>query len=111
MRSDLRSDTPAGPRGERHPERRPSRFRHEFKPGKLISGLVTLGTAAAYTADATGAWRIPAYVALPAICLGLLLAGAASWVTYSMRRRRAARAASKEKYAAPASTSGSQAMR
>lgn len=83
----------------------------KFKPGKLISGLVVLGTAGAYAADAADAWQIPSYVALPAICLGLLLAGAASWVTYSVRRRRAARAASTEKYAAPASTSGNQAMR
>ncbi|MFE9398083.1 hypothetical protein [Streptomyces flavidovirens] len=78
-------------------EQRPARFRHEFRPGKLISGLVVLGTAAAYTGDATGAWQVPAYVALPVICLGLLLAGAASWVAYSVRRRRAARAASTEK--------------
>lgn len=84
---------------------------HEFKPGKLISGLVVLGTAAAYTADATGAWQLPAYIALPVLFFGLLLAGATSWVTYSVRRRRAARAASTEQYAAPASTSGNQAMR
>ncbi|OEJ25457.1 hypothetical protein AR457_14325 [Streptomyces agglomeratus] len=97
--------------GERRTGRRPPRFRHEFKPGKLISGLVVLGTAAAYTGDATGDWQIPAHLGLPVIFLGLLLAGAASWTAYSVRRRRAARAASTEKYAAPASTSGSQAMR
>ncbi|GHB07930.1 hypothetical protein [Streptomyces chryseus] len=102
-----RSDCP----DSRVPGTRPSRFRHEFRPGKLISGLAVLATAAAYTADAAGAWRVPAYLALPVIFLGLLLAGAASWVAYSLRRRRAARAASTEKYAAPASTSGNQAIK
>ncbi|WP_308376016.1 hypothetical protein [Streptomyces sp. ISL-99] len=89
-----RSDIPSA--GYR-PGQRPTRFRHEFRPGKLISGLVVLGTATAYTGDATGAWQVPAYAALPVICLGLLLAGAASWMAYSVRRRRAARAASTEK--------------
>ncbi|GAA1521085.1 hypothetical protein GCM10009730_30700 [Streptomyces albidochromogenes] len=102
-----RSDCPDG----RARGTRPPRFRHEFRPGKLISGLAVLATAAAYTADATGAWHIPAYLALPVIFVGLLLAGAASWAAYSLRRRRAARVASTEKYAAPASTSGSQAIR
>ncbi len=87
-----------------------TRFRHEFKPGKLITGLVLLGTAVAYAGDVGGLWHVPSYVALPALCLGLLVAGTASWVAYSVRRR-AARAASTEKNAAPASTSGSQAMR
>ncbi|WP_244282916.1 hypothetical protein [Streptomyces flavidovirens] len=85
------------PSTENRPGQRPTRFRHEFRPGKLISGLVVLGTAAAYTGDATGAWQVPAYAAVPVICLGLLLAGATSWVVYSVRRRRAARAASTEK--------------
>ncbi len=98
------------PRTEAGPRRRPSRFRHEFRPGRLITGLVLLGTAVAYAGDAGGLWHVPSYVVLPALCLGLLVAGTASWVAYSVRRR-AARAASTERNAAPASTSGSQAMR
>ncbi|MEN8653828.1 hypothetical protein ABCR94_25295 [Streptomyces sp. 21So2-11] len=85
-------------------------FRHGFLPGKLIAGLILAGTAGAYAGDAAGAWHTPAYLALPAVFGGLLLAGAASWLSYR-GRRRAARAASRENTAAPASTSGSQAMR
>ncbi|MGW7053256.1 hypothetical protein [Streptomyces sp. NPDC054887] len=102
-----RSDTPSGgsDRGAR-----PPRLRHGFRPGRLISGLTVVGTAAAYLADAAGAWRVPSYLALPVVFAGLLLAGTASWIAYGVRRR-AARAASTDRYAAPASTSGSQAMR
>ncbi|WP_308377770.1 hypothetical protein [Streptomyces sp. ISL-98] len=92
------------------PERRRSRFRHEFRPGKLIIGLVMAGTAGAYLGDAAGAWQTPSYVALPAVCFGLLLAGAATWVSYGLRRR-AARAASTDSTDAPASSSGSHAIR
>lgn len=92
------------------PERRRSRFRHEFRPGKLIIGLVMAGTAGAYLGDAAGAWQTPSYVALPAVCFGLLLAGAATWVSYRLRRR-AARAASTDSTDAPASSSGNHAIR
>ncbi|WP_434595281.1 hypothetical protein [Streptomyces sp. A5-4] len=85
-------------------------FRHGFRPGRLIAGLVLAGTAGAYAGDAAGTWHTPAYLALPAVFGGLLLAGTASWLSYR-GRRRAARAASRENTAAPASTSGSQAMR
>ncbi|MGR8008838.1 hypothetical protein [Streptomyces hypolithicus] len=108
---------PRSPAGARAPEEaraggeRRRRFRHEFRPGKLIAGLVLLGTAGAYAADAAGGRQIPAYIGLPVVLCGLLLAGTASWIAYSVRRRRAATAASREKTAAPASTSGSQATR
>ncbi|MDJ0466464.1 hypothetical protein [Streptomyces sp. H27-C3] len=85
-------------------------FLHGFRPGKLIAGLVLAGTAGAYAGDAAGAWHTPAYLALPTVFGGLLIAGAASWLSYR-GRRRAARAASRENTAAPASASGSQATR
>ncbi|GAA2940969.1 hypothetical protein GCM10010446_27750 [Streptomyces enissocaesilis] len=110
-RSEAHPQTHPGTRTGTGPRRRrPSRSRHEFEPGKLVTGLVLLGTAVAYAGDAGGLWHVPSYVALPALCLGLLVAGTAGWVAYGVRRR-AARAASTEKNAAPPSTSGSQATR
>lgn len=84
---------------------------HEFRPGRLIAGLAALAAAAAYLGDAAGAWETAWFVALPVVFGGLLAAACATFVHYRSRRRRSASAASSEKVAAPASTSGSQAIR
>ncbi|QHY97647.1 hypothetical protein SSPS47_21310 [Streptomyces sp. S4.7] len=84
---------------------------HEFKPGKLVAGLAVLGAATVFAGDAGGWWDAPWFVMVPIICGGLCLASAVSLVDYRIRRRRSARAASRESTEAPASTSGSQAMR
>ncbi|AWK11006.1 hypothetical protein DDQ41_21180 [Streptomyces spongiicola] len=86
-------------------------LRHEFRPGRLIAGAAALGTAAAYLGGAAGAWRIPWFTALPVMSGGLALAAVATAVHYRLRRRRSATAASSENTEAPASTSGSQAIR
>lgn len=89
---------------------RESRFLHDFRPGKLIAGLAVLTTALLYAGDAAGSWQTPWYVAFPVVFGGLFLSGAVGWTHYRMRRRRSAIRASSEKYEAPASTSGSQAI-
>lgn len=66
---------------------------------------------AAYTADAAGAWAVPWVFFFPVFFGGLWLAATVTWVSYRLRRRRDVRKASAENSAAPASSSGSQAMR
>jgi hypothetical protein len=94
---------------ERRPESRP-RFRHDFRPGKLIAGLAVLTAALLYAGDAGGSWHTPWYMAFPVVFGGLFLSGVVSWTHYRIRRRRSAISASRETYEAPASTSGSQAI-
>ncbi|MGW6565943.1 hypothetical protein [Streptomyces sp. NPDC054975] len=83
---------------------------HEFRPGRLIAGATALALGVMYAGDAAKTWEIPWYEVVPVLCGGLGLAALATWVAYRVRRRSASRASS-EKYEAPASTSGSQAMR
>lgn len=86
-------------------------LRHEVRPGRAVTGVVMLGLAAGYAADAAGAWDAPWVFFVPLFVGGLWLAATVTWVNYRIRRRRAARRASTEKNAAPPSSSGSQAMR
>ncbi|MCX4982921.1 hypothetical protein OG259_16760 [Streptomyces sp. NBC_00250] len=83
---------------------------HEFRPGRLIVGLTALTLAAVYAGDAAGAWTTPWYAVIPVLCGGLGLAGLVTWVVYRVRRR-SARSRSSDSTDAPASSSGSQAMR
>ncbi|MER5966574.1 hypothetical protein [Streptomyces sp. NPDC002057] len=83
---------------------------HEFRPGRLLAGLTALGLAAVYAGDAAGAWTTPWYAVIPLLCGGLGLAGLATWVAYRIRRR-SARSLSSDSTDAPASTSGSQAIK
>ncbi|WP_228993266.1 hypothetical protein [Streptomyces sp. DH8] len=86
-------------------------LRHEFRPGRAVAGLVMLGLAGGYAADAAGAWDAPWTFFLPLFLGGLGLAAAVTWASYRVRRRREARKASAENTVAPASTSGSHAIR
>ncbi|GAA4904439.1 hypothetical protein ACFPM3_29655 [Streptomyces coeruleoprunus] len=86
-------------------------LRHEFRPGRLVAGATALGVATLYAGDATGDWQAPWYVVFPVLFGGLWLAATAAWIGYRVRRRRAARTASSENMGAPASTSGSHAIR
>ncbi|MEU4352003.1 hypothetical protein [Streptomyces sp. NPDC023838] len=86
--------------------------RHEFRPGRLIAGVVMLATAALFAGDAADAWQTPWYRAIPLVCGGLSLAGLANWIAYGVRkRRRDASQASADSSGVPASTSGSQAIK
>ncbi|MEU8530053.1 MULTISPECIES: hypothetical protein [Streptomyces] len=84
---------------------------HEFRPGRLLAGATALTLAVLYGGDAAGAWVTPWYLVFPVTCGGLALAGLAALVAYRLRRRRSAISASSENTDAPASTSGSQAIR
>ncbi|MCM2412251.1 hypothetical protein LNW71_11180 [Streptomyces sp. RKAG290] len=86
-------------------------LRHEIRPGRAVAGLVMLGLAAGYAADAAGLWDAPWAFFVPLFVGGLWTAVLTTWVAYRIRRRREVRRASREKDAAPPSTSGSQAMR
>jgi hypothetical protein len=86
-------------------------LRHEIRPGRAVAGIVMLALAAGYAADAAGAWDVPWTFFVPLFAGGLWAAVTVTWVSYRLRRRRDARKASAENTAAPASTSGSHAMR
>ncbi|GGP90772.1 hypothetical protein [Streptomyces roseolilacinus] len=86
-------------------------LRHEFRPGRLVAGVTGLVVATVYGGDAAGSWDVPWYAAVPILFCGLVLAAAAAWAGYRVRRRRAARAASADGADAPARTSGSHAIR
>ncbi|MDN3296720.1 hypothetical protein QWM81_22260 [Streptomyces ficellus] len=77
----------------------------------MVAGASGLAVAALYGGDAAGAWHTPWYAVIPLLSSGLVLAGLASWIGYRARRRRDARAASRDSTGAPASTSGTQAIR
>ncbi|MFC5073868.1 hypothetical protein ACFPN0_20315 [Kitasatospora cinereorecta] len=86
-------------------------LRHEIRPGRAVAGLTMLALAGGYAADAAGAWNVPWTFTAPVLFGGLGLSAAVTWLSYRLRRRRDARKASAENSAAPASSSGSQAMR
>ncbi|MFE5510221.1 MULTISPECIES: hypothetical protein [unclassified Streptomyces] len=83
---------------------------HEFRPGRLVVGLTALAVAALYAGDAVGAWAAAWYAVVPVLSGGLAAAAVATWVSYRIRRR-SARSRSSESTEAPASSSGSQAIR
>lgn len=86
-------------------------LRHEIRPGRAVAGLVMLGLAAGYAADAMRPLGVPWAFFVALFTGGLWIAVLTTWVAYRIRRRRDARRASTEKDAAPPSSSGSQAMR
>ncbi|MFE2296376.1 hypothetical protein [Streptomyces sp. NPDC059452] len=86
-------------------------LRHEFRPGRTIQGVAMLALAGGFAADAAGAWEIPWSFFLPVFFGGLSLSAVATWGAYMLRRRRDARKASAENIGAPASTSGSHAIK
>lgn len=86
-------------------------LRHEFRPGRLIVGLAYAGAGVAYLGSATGGWEAEWFVAIPIVAAGLFFGAIAGVLSYVIRRRRERRAASTENTEAPASASGSHAMR
>ena len=62
---------------------------HEFEPGKLLAGLVVLGTGVVYALDAFGELAVPSLLLVPLLSGGLCLA----WVVgaYGPGARRSAR--------------------
>jgi hypothetical protein len=74
-------------------------LRHEIRPGRAVAGLVMLTLAAGYAADAAGAWTVPLTFFPPVFVGGLWLAATVTWVSYRVRRRRAARSTPAEESA------------
>ncbi|KPH97731.1 hypothetical protein OK074_6416 [Actinobacteria bacterium OK074] len=66
-------------------------LRHEVQPGKLVAGLFLTAAAVTYAGDAGGAWDTPWFAIIPIVVVGLLLAGAAAFVTHAVRGRRKGR--------------------
>ncbi|GHF88609.1 hypothetical protein ACFFSH_10285 [Streptomyces filamentosus] len=83
---------------------------HEFRPGRLVVGVAALALAGAYGGELAGRWSVPWWLVVPVMCGALGVAGLLTWVAYGVRRR-SARSRSAESVGAPASSSGSQAMR
>lgn len=86
-------------------------LRHDFQPGKLVTGVTLLAAAALYLGDASDAWRLSWWVGIPVIAGGLALAVVAAAAGYGVRRRRSRSNESRENTDAPPSTSASQPMR
>ncbi|MFI8302444.1 hypothetical protein ACIF80_03120 [Streptomyces sp. NPDC085927] len=63
-------------------------LRHEFQPGRLLSGLFLTLAAVLYAGDANGAWETPWFVVIPVVAGGLCLAGSVSAVTGLIRRHK-----------------------
>ncbi|NNN36890.1 hypothetical protein HLK59_42380 [Streptomyces sp. S3(2020)] len=64
-------------------------LRHEFRPGKLLAGLVLTLAGVIYAGDAGGAWETPWFAVIPLVTGGLCLAGVTGLATRAIRRRRA----------------------
>ncbi|MFF3845161.1 hypothetical protein [Streptomyces sp. NPDC002328] len=63
-------------------------LRHEFRPGRLVAGVVFTLAGVIYAGDAGGLWDTPWFVMIPVVVGGLSLAGATGMLTRSLRRRR-----------------------
>jgi hypothetical protein len=62
--------------------------RHEFQPGRLVSGLFLTLAGVVYAGDAGGLWVTPWFAVIPLVVGGLCLGGAAAVTARSIRRRR-----------------------
>ncbi|WP_151771712.1 hypothetical protein [Streptomyces abyssomicinicus] len=63
-------------------------WRHEFQPGRFISGLVLITAGVLYAGDATGEWHMPWLVAVPLVVGGLAIAAVAGLVAHTVRSGR-----------------------
>ncbi|CAM5442003.1 hypothetical protein [Streptomyces atroolivaceus] len=81
-------------------------LRHEIRPGRAVAGLVMLALAGGYAADAARAWNATWTFFAPVFFGGLWLAATVTWVSYRLRRRRAARKDPAEDSAAQAPSCG-----
>ncbi|MFJ1734879.1 hypothetical protein [Streptomyces sp. NPDC088254] len=63
-------------------------LRHEFRPGRLVAGVVFTVVGVLYAGDAGGRWETPWFVVVPVVVGGLVLAGATGAVSRSLHRRR-----------------------
>ncbi|WP_030609824.1 hypothetical protein [Streptomyces sclerotialus] len=61
-------------------------LRHEFRPGRLVTGLTALGIGGVYVLDSAGRVAVPGAWPLIALPAGLFLTGAVS-ALYGLARR------------------------
>ncbi|MEU9577675.1 hypothetical protein [Streptomyces chilikensis] len=60
-------------------------WRHEFQPGRFMSGLVLITAGVLYAGDAAGEWHVPWLVAIPLVVGGLSIAAAAGLAARTLR--------------------------
>ncbi|KUO21046.1 hypothetical protein [Streptomyces dysideae] len=63
-------------------------LRHEFQPGRLVSGAFLTLAGVIYAGDAGGLWETPWFAVIPVVVVGLCLAGTVAIVARGIRRRR-----------------------
>jgi hypothetical protein len=63
-------------------------LRHEFQPGRLVSGAFLTLAGVIYAGDAGGLWETPWFTVIPVVVVGLCLAGTVAIVARGIRRRR-----------------------
>lgn len=80
--------------------------RHEFQPGRLVTGLVLTLTGVLYVGDAGNLWHTPWFAVIPLVGVGLWLAGAAAVTARTVRRRRRRRASGPSAGAGAAANGG-----
>jgi uncharacterized membrane protein HdeD (DUF308 family) len=66
-------------------------WRHEFQPGRFISGLVLITTGALFAGEAAGEWDVPWLLAIPLVVGGLSIAAVAGLVARTVRGGRRSR--------------------
>ncbi|MGH3312468.1 MAG: hypothetical protein ACRDP3_18095 [Streptomyces sp.] len=60
---------------------------HRFEPARLVFGLLLLGVALTYAADALGGWDVPGPLLLVVVPAALVTAAFTALATYAVRRR------------------------
>ncbi|MFE5209535.1 hypothetical protein [Streptomyces sp. NPDC056600] len=63
-------------------------WRHEFQPGRCISGLVLVTAGVLYTGDAAGEWEVPWFAAIPLVTVGFFFAAVAGLTVHLIRGAR-----------------------
>ncbi|WP_448318629.1 hypothetical protein, partial [Streptomyces sp. CO7] len=63
-------------------------WRHEFQPGRCISGLVLVTAGVLYTGDAAGEWEVPWFTAIPLVAVGFFFAAVAGLTAHLIRGAR-----------------------
>ncbi|QFQ99875.1 hypothetical protein F9278_31140 [Streptomyces phaeolivaceus] len=81
-------------------------LRHEFRPGKLVAGLVLTAAGVVYLGDAGDAWETPWFVVIPLVVGGLCLAGAVGFLDHAIREWRGAGRAGPRGSAGPTGPTG-----
>ncbi|MGV9554105.1 hypothetical protein [Streptomyces sp. NPDC003522] len=66
-------------------------LRHDFRPGRLVTGSAFVLVGIMYAGDAGGHWETPWFAVVPVVVAGLCLAAVAGLVSRAVRGRRDAK--------------------